>query len=192
MASDQIVVAGEFTLYVAPNDDGSATLPTDSTSPLDPVFTAVGLTTRDGSSFSVAPEIKTVESHQSKYPTRTFKTKVTGQVQAALQEWNDSNFVSAFGGGSVTEPDPSGAPGEYRYDPPSGSALSVVAVVLEVVDGTKNYRFVVESAQAASEVNLPFTPDAETSLPLALDILGNDTTQPWHLLTNDPAFNPAA
>lgn len=188
-ASDKIVVAGEFTLYVAP--EGS-TLPTDSTTALDPAFKAVGLTTRDGSAFEVSPEYQNVMSHQSQYPTRTFRKTVTGTVKAALQEWSDENFVTAFGGGTVTEPDPVGHAGEFRYDPPAGSGSDQVSCVLELVDGTKRYRFVVDASQAQSPVSLPFTPDAESVLPLELSVLGDGSTAPWHLLTNDPAFDPAA
>ena len=188
-ASDQITVAGEFDLYVAP--EGS-TLPTDSSTPLDPAFVPVGLTTRDGSAFQVSPEFRNVESHQSQYPTRTFRVKVTGVIRAALQEWNDTNFVTAFGGGTVTDVSGTAGTGEYRYDPPAGSGSDVVTAVLEMVDGTKRYRFVVEACQAQSPVELPFTPDAETVLPLELSILGDGDSAPWHLLTNDPAFDPAA
>ncbi len=183
-ASDKILVAGEFTVYVAP--EGS-TLPTDTTTALDPAFKAVGLTTRDGSAFQVSPEYQNVMSHQSQYPTRTFRKTTTGTVKAALQEWSDDNFVTAFGGGTVT-----GTLGEFRYDPPSGSGSDIVAVILELTDGTKTYRFVVDTCQAQSPVELPFTPDSETALPLELSILGDGTTAPWHLLTNDPAFDPAA
>jgi hypothetical protein len=184
-ASDQIVVAGEFDIFVAP--EGS-TVPTDSSTALDPAFVAVGLTTRDGSAFQISPEFKNVESHQSQFPTRTFRTKVTGVVRAALQEWNETNFTTAFGGGTITED--TGTPGEFRYDPPAGSGTEQVIVVLEMVDGTKRYRFVVENAQAQSPVELPFTPDSETVLPLELAVLGDGSTAPWYLLTNDPAFSP--
>lgn len=187
-ASDQIVVAGEFDLYVAP--EGS-TLPTDSSTALDPAFKKVGLTTRDGSAFQISPEFKNVESHQSQFPTRTFRTKVTGVIRAALQEWNDTNFTTAFGGGTVTAIGTS-APGEFKYVPPVGSGTEQVVCVLEMTDGTKVYRFVVDNAQAQSPVELPFTPDAETVLPLELSVLGDGSTAPWHLLTNDPAFDPAA
>lgn len=187
-ASDQIVVAGEFTLSIAP--EGS-TLPTDSITALDPAFVSVGLTTRDGSAFQLSPEFRNVESHQSQYPTRTFRVKVTGMVRAALQEWNEANFVTAFGGGTVTEPDAVGKPGEYRYEPPAGSGSDIVVAVLDLTDGTKHYRFVVEQCQAQSPVELPFTPDAETNLPLELSVLGDGTGAPWHLLTDDPAFAPA-
>lgn len=186
-ASDQIVVAGEFEIFVAP--EGSS-LPLDSTTPLDPTFVSVGLTTRDGSAFQISPTYTNVESHQSQYPTRTFRTKQTGVIRAALQEWNDTNFTTAFGGGTVTENGT--ATGEYRFDPPAGSGTDVVAVVLQLVDGTKHYRFVVETSQAQSPVELPFTPDAESVLPLELSVLGDGTGAPWHMLTNDPAFSPTA
>lgn len=188
-ASDQIVVAGEFDIYVGPE---GTVLPTDSTTALDPAFKKVGLTTRDGSAFQISPEFKNVESHQSQYPTRTFRTKVTGTVRAALQEWNDTNFTTSFGGGTVTEPDPTTKPGEYRFDPPAGSGTEIVAVVLQMIDGTKHYRFVVDTCQAQSPVELPFNPESETVLPLELSVLGDGSVAPWHLLTNDPAFNPAA
>lgn len=193
MASDQIVVAGEFDLWVANNDNGDVTLPTDVDTPLDATFTKVGLTTRDGSAFQVSPEFVNVESHQSQFPTRTFRAKVTGIVRAALQEWNDTNFTTAFGGGTITDvTQGTGSGSTFKYEPPAGSGSDVVAAVLELRDGTKTYRFVIETTQAQSPVELPFTPDAETALPLELSILGDGSKAPWHMLTNDPAFDPAA
>lgn len=183
-ASDQIVVAGEFDIYIAP--DGTA-LPTDTATPLAAAYVKVGLTTRDGSAFNTAPEFKNVESHQSQYPTRTFRTKQTGSIKAALQEWNDKNFTTAFGGGTIT-----GTLGEFKYEPPVGSGTDVVVAVLSVTDGTKTYLFVVPQAQAQSAVDLPFTPDTESVLPLELMVLGDGTSVPWFMLTNDPAFDPAA
>ena len=188
-ASDQIVVAGEFTLSIAPE---GTTLPTDSVTALDPAFKAVGLTTRDGSAFQLSPEFKNVESHQSQYPTRTFRVKQTGIVRAALQEWNDDNFVTAFGGGTITDESGTASPSNFKYEPPTGSGTDVVVAVLDMADGDKNYRFIVEQCQAQSPVELPFTPDAETVLPLELSVLGDGSAAPWHMFTNDPAFDPAA
>ena len=183
-ASDQIVVAGEFELLIAPD---ATALPTDTSTALDPAFISVGLTTRDGSAFDTAPEFKNVESHQSQYATRTFRTKQTGTVKAALQEWNDKNFTTAFGGGTIT-----GTLGEFKYEPPVGSGTDVVVAILKVTDGTKVYLFVVPQCQAQSPVSLPFSPDSESVLPLELMVLGDGTNAPWFMLTNDPAFDPAA
>lgn len=176
-----ITVPGQFRMYVAPV--GTAA-PADSAAALGAAWVEVGYTTEDGSSFATDPAFEEVRSHQSDFPTRLLKTGDTATVGAVLQEFSRRNFEVAFGGGTITTI----AAGQYRYDPPATGVSVPVAVLLEIVDGSKVYRFVVPKARNRSGVDLGLNKTSEAGLPVELTVEGAAGTSPWYVLTNDPAF----
>lgn len=179
--ASNITIPGQFRMYVAPVGTGA---PADVAAALGASWVEVGYTTEDGSSFTTDPNFEEVRSHQSDYPTRLLKTGDQATVAAVLQEFSKANFVTAFGGGTVTTI----SAGQYRYDPPATGVSVPVACIMEVVDGAKSYRVVVPKARARSGVDLNLNKTSEAGLPVELTVEGASGVSPWYVLTNDPAF----
>lgn len=183
---DRIVVPGLARIYVAPV--GTAA-PLELADPAA-AWVDVGLTTEDGTTFSTDPSFERVMSHQSAYPTRTYKTTDAAQLAVEMQEWSDDNFVTAFGGGTIVETGVGS--GIYRYEPPAPGTVNYRAVLVDAFDGDKRYRIHVPKALAVEGVELNLGRTANSNLPVTLEVQGGDAAAPWSMVTNDPAFAPAA
>lgn len=181
---DEIRIGGPVTLYQAPV--GTAA-PTDSTTALNAAFVDLGYTTEDGTEFAREKTIQVVKANQSLFPLRRVVTDLDAMLNFTMIQWNKTNLELALDG-TVTEPDPTGAPGEYKLTPPSPETVDERLMVLEWQDGTKNYRLVmpVGMVQDAVNTNLVRTNNAE--LPITFGVNGSDGSDPWYLLTDDPSF----
>lgn len=179
----RITIPGRLRLYI--DRTGVAVAPTSEVSALAADFVDVGFTQQEGVSFAVGFEQLAVMSHQADYATRKGITSRTGRIAINLQEWSAQNLAVATGGGTASEV----TANHYKYVPPSGNNESVQAV-LELVDGTKIYRFVVPQSSVGEGIEIPLAKTAESILPLTLDVEGQDGVPPWYILTNDPAFAP--
>lgn len=182
-APERIVIPGRARLWLG---DGTAVAPTTAISTMPVGWRDVGLTAVDGLSFQRGFEQLSVMSHQSDYTTRKAITSRSGRMNALLQEWSGDNFLAAQGGGTVTEV----STGVYKYTPPAGNNEELQAC-LEIIDGTKHYRYIVPSGSVAEGFDQSLVKTAESTLPFALDVQGQDGVPPWYLLTDDPAFEPA-
>lgn len=182
-APERIVIPGRLRLWLA---DGTATAPTTAVSAMPSGWRDVGLTQPEGTEFVRGFEQVSVMSHQSDYPTRKGVTSRTGRINANLQEWSGDNFAATLGGGTVTEV----STGVYKYSPPAGNNEELQAC-LEVIDGTKHYRYIVPSCALAEGFTQSLAKTAESVLPLQLDVQGQDGVDPWYVITDDPAFEPA-
>lgn len=152
----------------------------------------VGFFTPDSLQWATDPNFEEVTSHQSNYPTRQFQTADAATIECDLQEWSAENFKAVFGGGEVVEVTPAGGPPAYfKFSPPAVGGRSNISAIIEVIDGTKHYRTVVPKAQQTEGAELGYDRTAETTLPLRLSIVGSDVGDPWYLMTDDPAFEPA-
>lgn len=185
--ASRIVVSQMARVYLAP---------VGTTAPADPViapaaaWVEVGYFTPDSLQFSTDPNFEEVQSHQSNYPTRRFQTTDSGEVQVDLQEWSGANFQAVFGGGTITEV--TGPPLHYKFVPPAIGARTEKAALIEIVDGSKHYRLIVPRCEQSEGVELGFERTSESTLPLRLSLLGSDIADPFYLITDDPAFEPAA
>lgn len=158
--------------------------PTDVETALDPGWVHVGLTSPDSLSISTEPEFEEVRSHQSDYETRRIQSTDSAAVGVDLQQWNSENFKSVFGGGEVTEV----TSGVYKYTPPAIGARTEKAALIEVIDGTKTYRWVFPRTMQIEGVELELQKGQNANLALRLAVLGGDGVDPWYLLTDDPSF----
>lgn len=181
----EIVVPGRTYVYLAPV---GSTVPTDPvTAPTAP-WVNVGLTTPDSLAFNTEPEFEEVQSAQSDYPTRRFQTSDAAAIEVDLQQWNAHNFMAVYGGGTITEV--AGPPVHYKFTPPKVGERQETAGIVDVIDGTKHYRFVFPRCMQIEGVENQLQRTQEGRLPLRLAVLGGDETDPWYLLTDDPAFAP--
>lgn len=190
---EEIVVALDGSVNLAVVSDELA-LPEDL-DPLTEEFVDLGYQSSDGVAFSVAPSVTDIEGWQSATPLRKIVTaRALGLKFTALQ-WNLSTFAAAYGGGAWTEldpPSPPSTPGLYRYDPPADEDdLVDYAVVVDFVDGEKQYRLVVKQSNIADSVETNLARSGAASLPLSVDALTPDgEDRSWYLLSNDPAVHP--
>lgn len=183
----RITIPGRLRVYLAKSN---AVAPVSATGPMPEGWRDVGFTDSDGSSFATDPSFGTVDSHQSDYPTRRYVESRSGRVECNLQEWSGENFIAVHGGGQVTTVEPATTPATYKFVPPEGVPDSIQACV-EVVDGTKAYRYITPACSQAEGVEQDLAKAGASTLPLRLDVEGQDGVPPWYVLTNDPAFAPA-
>lgn len=184
--SQRILVPQMARLYLAP---------VGTAAPADPVVAPAaawldcGYFTPDSLQFSTDPSFEEVQSHQSSFPTRTWQTTDSATIQVDLQEWSLANFRAIFGGGEVTEE--TGPPVHYRYSPPAVGARTEFAALIEIIDGSKRYRWIVPRAEQNEGGEISLNKTSESTLPLRMRVIGSDVGDPWYILTNDAAFEPS-
>jgi len=190
---EEIVVALDGSVNLAPVTD-DLVLPEDL-DPLGSEFSDLGYQSSDGVSFSVAPSVENIEAWQSATPVRKIVTARALTLGFTALQWNLSTFAAAYGGGAWTEldaPVPPSTPGLYRYDPPADEDdLVDYAVVVDFVDGVKNYRLVVKNGNITDSVETNLARSAAATLPISVEALtpdGDDTS--WYLISDDPAVHP--
>lgn len=188
LKSNETLIAARVNVYLAPT--GTAA-PADAIVALAAPWKLVGHTVPDSLSLATEPEFGEVNSHQSDFAIRRFKTSDSSSLSVDLLQWNAANFRSVYGGGTVTAI--VGTPTQYKFVPPKmGDAILEQSCIVEIKDGAKNYRFVYAKVAQIEGVNSEFQKGQEARLPLRLAVLGADTGDAWYLLTDDPAFAPAA
>ncbi len=180
MDNTRLVVPARTYVYLA---NPGTIAPVDEVAVLDPAWINVGHTTPDSMSFSTEPEFDEVASAQSDFPVRRFQTSESGTVSVDLLEWSRANFQAAYGGGTIT-----GTAGKYKFVPPKLGERTEKACILEVIDGTKRYRYVFPRVFQVEGVENSLNKGSASTLPLRLAILGSDVADAWYVLTNDPAF----
>lgn len=185
LVTENIVIGGTGRIYTAPE---GTPLPTHLTAPLDAAFVDTGYTTDDGAKFTDGKTTNDVRPWQSFYPVRTHVTEREGMIEFTMLEWKAENIVLAYGGGGFTEPQP----GEFRYHPPSPETLDIRAVVLDVVDGDRNFRFSIARAFVTSNTESDFTKSGPSLLPVTLMVLANGDEDPWNADSDDPSWAPVA
>jgi hypothetical protein len=188
-ATETVVPARTY-VYLAPV--GTAA-PVDATIPLAAAWRSVGFTTEDSLKFNETPDFQELKSAQSDFPIRRFQVGDAATIEVDLEQWSGENFTAVYGGGEISTITVTGPPSgtHYKFTPPRVGGRSEVAAIIEVVDGGKQYRFVVPRTMQMDGVANDLSKGAANKLPLRLGVLGDDDSDPWYLLTNDPAFEPA-
>jgi hypothetical protein len=178
---DETVIAGTGQLSVAPV---GTTLPapnSDPTAALNPAFIGCGYTAEDGASFKVTPEITEHRVWQSTDAIRSSLKSHAKEIGVKLVQWNEATVVLAFGGGSINT---SGGFPTYTFIV-AGDALGEYAVVLDVEDGDRNFRFVFPRMNITDAVESQFNADNMAELPITLKALSSTVAPYW--ITDDAA-----
>lgn len=189
MDSKNTVTAARTYLFLA--DVGTVAPVTSSEAP-GTGWVNVGHTTPDSLKFSTEPEFEEVKSAQSDYTIRRIQTGDGAKVEIDLLEWTAANIIGVYGGGEVTQPDAATNPAEYKFVPPRLGERVEKSAIIDVIDGGKNYRYVFPRVMQVEGVDSELAKGKSAVLPLRFAVLGDDGVDPWYLLTNDPAFDPAA
>lgn len=180
--SAEIIVGGTGQLYAAPE---GTPLPVSLNGPLAG-FVDLGYTTEDGAKFTDGKTTNDIRPWQSFYPVRAHVTERSAMLEFTLLQWNEDTIPLAFGGGGFTEP----VTGEYRYNPPEPEVLAVNALVLDVTDGTRNFRIGIARGFVTSNTESTFAKTGPALLPITFTVLANDDGKPWTIDSDDPTWAP--
>lgn len=176
-------ITGE--VYVAPS---STTLPTTPTATLNAAFVGLGYTDEDGVTVTADPEIQEYRAWQSRSAVRREMTQQNVSVAFKLEQWNEDTIVLAFGGGEVTSP----STGVYKYTlPEAGDAVDERALVVDVRDGSTNWRFVFPRGNVSESVASDFKRTELALLPITFRALApsaDPNGSPAYFLTDSAAF----
>lgn len=184
-----IVVGAAGSLYTAPL---ASTEPAFISTALDAAFLELGYVGEDGAQMVATMTIEEIRAWQSAYPVRRIATEREFTLSATLLEWNVVTVPFFFGGGTITEPDDIGNPGEYLFTPPDPSAIDERMLALEWADGTKDYRIVVSRGMVTETDNTQLQRTDAAGLPITFGTMSNEAAgNPWFLQTDDPAFAAA-
>lgn len=181
--TNEIVVAANGSIYVAPV---GSTEPADILEALDAAFIDLGYVGEDGVTFTDGKTVEPVNVWQLFYSARNIVTEKVSSAAFNLHQWADDTVQFAFGGGTVVQ-DQAGA---YTYTPPSPETIDERAMIIEWVDGSKNYRIIIPRGMITDDVETNLVRTGAAGLPITFGILGQAGTDAWYLQTDDPAFQP--
>jgi hypothetical protein len=181
--ADEVVVAADASVHVG--DVGTAG-PTDIATALNAAFVDLGYTSEDGIEMTPGMDIGEVRAHQAMYPVRRMVTGRSLELGLTLLQWNQASIELAFGGGTWTTT--AGPPAFYTYTPPAPEDMDYRALVLEWEDGTKAYRLHVPKVLVTETSSITLARTDASGLPLTFSVIATDGTDPFTLITSDPAF----
>jgi hypothetical protein len=179
-STDELVVGGDGTIYVAPLSTAS---PAIGASAWDPAWINLGYANPDGVQFTDTRTLQIVDVWQLFYPARRIVTARDFTVGFKLAQWDKDTVPLAFGGGSVTV---SGT--GHRYTPPDPATIDTRALGVEWLDGTKLYRFVMPKCFVTTLAQVDVKRTDAALLPITVGVVGQAGVAPWYLDTNDPSF----
>lgn len=181
--ADEIVVGASGSVYVAPVGTAG---PTDVGTALNAAFVDLGYVSDDGVSITPGMDMSEINAWQSFYAVRRIVTNRSLEVGFTLLQWNESSIKLAFGGGTVTTT--AGPPAYYTYSPPDPAEIDYRAVIVEWADGTKDYRLHIPKALVTDTSALSLNRTDPAGLALTFSIQATDGSDPFTLITDDPAF----
>lgn len=182
---DEIVVGATGRVLVAPV--GTAA-PADVAAAFGVAWKETGYINENGARFTDAKSINGVPVWQSMYDARRQVASRNSQVGFGMRQWNKENVKLAFGGGTVTEV----SAGQFKYAPPAAQARDERAMALEWEDGAKKYRIIIPRGEITETNEIALQRTNAADLGVSFAVLASEAGDPWYLLTNDPAFDPAA
>lgn len=182
--AQQLIIAGSGSVHVATY---GTPLPSEVDDVLNGGFEELGYITPDGVKFNDAKTLTPIPVWQSFYPVRHIITAREGSLETTLVEWDRRTISLAFGGGTWTEP----SPGSFVYTPPDPEDIDHRSVVVDLDDGTNNWRILIPKATLISNTESTFTRTGPALLPVTLGVIGQDGVAPWKLMTDSNAASIA-
>jgi hypothetical protein len=169
--------ATTFVLSIAATASGAQTLAISA-------WTMLGLISEDGVKLKPSQDVKDFGSWQSLYAVRSIVTSRGLDIGFTLLQWNRTNLITAFGGGSITAVAP------YKFVPPATGDVFERAVLLRTNDGTKKYDIGIARVTSADLGEIGLMRTEISGLQIAFRMLddGDPATDPFQILTDDPAF----
>jgi hypothetical protein len=154
--------------------------------PLD--WDELGYVTTDGITLSFSREVQEIYAMQALEPVRVVATKVPKTVGFSMMQEGRSQLILALGGGTITEvgvaPDVT-----WRYDPPDASVIDERAMIVQILDGTKEYRWNYKRTQNREGVEHKYVREDAATFPVTQQVLApTDGSVPFYMETTDPAY----
>lgn len=174
LTSGAVVVAGTGEIYVAPENTA---MPTDFTA-LPATWKGLGYTSTDGVSFSKNRETQNLDAWQgSKVRVLTLSEPVT--LTARLLEMKTDVLLATFGGGTVSQ-----AGGVSTFTPPAEGTNTVRAMVIDVTDNDRKYRFCFRRTQIEGAVDFSLTRTDAVGFNVTWGVLTSESGT-WFALSDD-------
>ncbi len=190
--ADAIIVAGDGDGHIAPV---GSTLPaniTEVTSGLDAAFQTLGFISEDGATFRDERTKEPINVWQSRYAVKYRVTDATAEVEFTLKQWDRITIPLAFGGGTITDVAGLGDGSQgFKYTPPAEDEIDERAFVLTWQYDQANFALVVPKVMVRGSVESQLSDAQESDLPLTLGIMGTAGADPWYMLSDHPAWDPA-
>jgi hypothetical protein len=178
--ADEIVVGANGNVYVGPVGTAG---PTDIDTALNAAFSDLGYVSEDGVEITPGMDVSDINAWQSFYPVRRIVTGRSLEIGFTLLQWNEDSIALAFGGGEVVT-----AASVHTYSPPSPDEIDYRAMVVEWHDGDKGYRLHVPKVLVTDTSALSLNRTDPAGLALTFAVQATDGSDPFTLITDDPAF----
>ena len=183
-SSGQVLVGASGTVYVAPV---ATAAPTDSGTALNAAFIEQGFVSADGVTIRDSKDVAEIMAWQSPYAVRRLVTGRTFEVEFGLEQIHWSSLPFALGGGPLSEP----TPGNYKFVPPDADDLDPRALVIQWVDGTRDYRLYIPQGIVTGAVEFTVKRDEAVVLPITFSAIYDGTNSVYSLFSDDAAFEVA-
>jgi hypothetical protein len=180
-----IRVAGMAHVYFAPL---LTPFPAFDEDPDPADWAELGYVTTDGITLSFTREVTEIYAMQSIEPVRVIATKMPKTVGFAMMQEGADQLILALGGGTVTA---SGVAPDvvYKYVPPDASVLDERAMIVQMLDGTNEYRWNYKRTQNREGGEHKYLREDAATFPVTMQVLApTDESEPFYMETNDPAF----
>lgn len=185
--SNEVRVGVTGTALVAPV--GTA-VPTTTAGGWPAGWVPLGSISEDGPTMTPGSDITEIKEWQSLYTIRRIANGRSLDWKFRLQQWNQTTFPLAFGGGTLTETSPGS--GIFTYAPPSASFIDERMFGLEVQDGTIVQRFWLTRALVTATADVVFNRTSSSGLEVTVSALGSGSTQPWAAVFADANMGHAS
>jgi hypothetical protein len=182
--STELRVGVTGNLYVAAT---SATPPATTTDPWTG-WIDLGLLSDDGPTMTPSMDTTEIPVWQSFYAARRIVTGRGLEWAFTLMQRNADTMKLAFGGGTVVAGTQAG---DWIYTPPTPETIDERAFGLEVREGTIVDRYILPRGMVTGLGDVPFKRTEATRFDLTIAAVGSDTADPWYMISNDAAMNPA-
>lgn len=174
--SDEFI-AGTGTVYVAP---AGTPVPSNATDALDAAFVPVGLTTTDGVRLSIDRQFRRRRIWPELQASRVRLTAQDTQAEWTMLEWSPTTLQVAFAGGTVTTT----GDGGWTFTPaPFNPPVPQIAVVIDMRDGDRIKRLVLDRASIAGSIETTFSEDTPALLPITVSVATVDGAPAWQIHT---------
>lgn len=180
--SNQIVVGGNGTVWVAPLD---TTQPTNPTAAPVAAWLKLGYVTDAGATITDTKALNPIPAWQSFYAVRQIIASREFTVAFGLLQWSQDTVKLAFGGGTISNP----SAGVFKFVPPSPEDVDYRMLMLDWVDDTKNYRLIVPKGLSTETVNPTVARTDAAILPITFAAVPATGTDAYVLYTDDPSFS---
>lgn len=185
--STEVRVGVTGVLLVAPV---GTTVPTTTAGGWPAGWVPLGSLSEDGVSVTPGQDISEIKEWQSLYAIRRIVNGRTLEWKFRLQQWNQTTFPLAFGGGTLTETAPSS--GIFTYAAPAASFIDERMFGLEMQDGSIIQRHWLTRAMVTNVADIVFQRTDAAGLELTVSAMGSGSTQPFAAVFADAAMGHAS